>query len=383
MSIFKHHSFSLLLLILFISSSFVFSQSFSDNYYRIIANNGEAIDIINDGKNNQLQLAKIANVSGQNWKFTLKSNNFYYLSCQWQGQEKVLDVVNDASDDKLILSQIGNYSGQFWKFEKHSSGKYYLSSSWLGTEKVLTAVSIGGKNQLRLQAKTATNLNQLWSIQELKSTQETDTKTPIKLNTHWVQNFKIIVPEKLENTERLTKVLDTLSKQITKMQKVVPAKAFSFFEKIPIWIEYKKLNDGAVWYHPNKNWLLENGYTAEMEKSVEIKNIENFINWQVKDQPYILLHELAHAFHDFLPESQKVLITNCFKEAVASRKYESVPYIHGGNLKHYALTNESEFFAEMSEAYFGKNDYFPFNRADLKRYDLNTFNCIQKIWENN
>ncbi len=35
-------------------------------------------------------------------------------------------------------------------------------------------------------------------------------------------------------------------------------------------------------------------------------------------------------------------------------------------MKHYALTNYKEFFAETPEAYFGVNDFFPFNRAGLK-----------------
>ena len=35
----------------------------------------------------------------------------------------------------------------------------------------------------------------------------------------------------------------------------------------------------------------------------------------------------------------------------------------GRRVKHYGLTTPMEFFAEMTEAYFGANDFFPFNRA--------------------
>ena len=35
----------------------------------------------------------------------------------------------------------------------------------------------------------------------------------------------------------------------------------------------------------------------------------------------------------------------------------------GKRVKHYGLTNQMEFFAEMTEAFFGVNDFFPFNRA--------------------
>jgi len=43
----------------------------------------------------------------------------------------------------------------------------------------------------------------------------------------------------------------------------------------------------------------------------------------------------------------------------------SVLFVAGGKRKHYALTNEREFFAEMTEAYFGMNDFAPFNRGEL------------------
>jgi hypothetical protein len=40
----------------------------------------------------------------------------------------------------------------------------------------------------------------------------------------------------------------------------------------------------------------------------------------------------------------------------------------GRRVKHYALTDHKEFFAEMTESYFGLNDFFLFNRP-LKRVD--------------
>ena len=49
-------------------------------------------------------------------------------------------------------------------------------------------------------------------------------------------------------------------------------------------------------------------------------------------------------------------------------------------MRHYALTNHKEFFAEMTEAYFGVNDFFPFVRAELRRHDEATFLMLQEIW---
>ena len=40
---------------------------------------------------------------------------------------------------------------------------------------------------------------------------------------------------------------------------------------------------------------------------------------------------------------------------------------------------KKEFFAEMSEAYFGMNDFFPFNRAELKVSEPETYDLMRTI----
>ena len=39
-----------------------------------------------------------------------------------------------------------------------------------------------------------------------------------------------------------------------------------------------------------------------------------------------------------------------------------------------------EFFAELTEAYFGLNDYFPFKKSDLEQYDSVGYSMIEKVW---
>ena len=39
-----------------------------------------------------------------------------------------------------------------------------------------------------------------------------------------------------------------------------------------------------------------------------------------------------------------------------------------------------EFFAEMTEAYFGSNDFYPFVTSELKQAEPETFALIAKIW---
>ena len=52
----------------------------------------------------------------------------------------------------------------------------------------------------------------------------------------------------------------------------------------------------------------------------------------------------------------------------------------GTRVRHYGLTDHKEFFAEMTEAYFGENDFFPFNRAELMTAEPEIFKLLQTIW---
>ncbi len=53
----------------------------------------------------------------------------------------------------------------------------------------------------------------------------------------------------------------------------------------------------------------------------------------------------------------------------------------GTRVRHYALTNPMEFFAEMTEAYFGVNDFFPFNRAELKESEPEIEELLTHVWD--
>jgi hypothetical protein len=56
--------------------------------------------------------------------------------------------------------------------------------------------------------------------------------------------------------------------------------------------------------------------------------------------------------------------------------------LHDGRRgRHYALTDHKEFFAEMTECYFGVNDFFPFNRAELRESEPEIYAMMQHVWE--
>src|SRR5262249_52859956 len=132
-------------------------------------------------------------------------------------------------------------------------------------------------------------------------------------------------------------------------------------------------------YHPAAGWLKKNGMNPAKAKAVEIANAKNFLGWTIQ-QPWMVLHELAHGYHDQVLGFDHEDVKSCYQAAVDSKAYAEVTDISGNKRKHYALTDEMEFFAELTESYFGTNDFFPFVRSELKEHDPRGYEMIEKYW---
>ena len=154
----------------------------------------------------------------------------------------------------------------------------------------------------------------------------------------------------------------------------------------PLWIEFNNGNDAC--FHPNKLWILENGHVPEKAHCIEITNATNFNKQTAANQPLIVWYELSHYFHYHDAGWDNNIIRSAYENAVATGLYLNVEYIRvDGTViirdKAYALENEKEYFAELSEAYWGKNDFYPFTRDQLLEYDTVGYKMVQKLWQIN
>lgn len=132
-------------------------------------------------------------------------------------------------------------------------------------------------------------------------------------------------------------------------------------------------------HHPSTEWLVKNGYPTEFAGHVEICNWREFTGL-VRSQPFCLLHEMAHAYHHLTPAIDP-LIRTAYDQAKAAGLYRQVTRSHGKVLvEAYALSNPHEYFSELSEAYFGENDFAPYDRAELRAYDATGFAMIEQVW---
>lgn len=197
-----------------------------------------------------------------------------------------------------------------------------------------------------------------------------------------VEGWTVHVNKRLlaEKTGLAGRSLKLLQVKLYDINRLVPAKPLAKLHAVPIWLELD--NDKfapCAQYHPSKKWLQTHGFNPIKAKSVEISSAQRFLTWSI-DQPFMILHELAHAYHDRVLGFQNKTILSAYRQAVASKSYDSVLRINGRKARHYALTNAREYFAESTEAWFGTNDFYPFVRAELQRHDPTMVRVLKEIW---
>lgn len=118
-----------------------------------------------------------------------------------------------------------------------------------------------------------------------------------------------------------------------------------------------------------------------MASSIVIYSADNYSKlsdlWAIK----ALVHEFGHAQHlEHWPE-QRADIFDTWERAIQSGLYQEVhEKDKDAHMSNYAAQNHLEYFAELSAIYFVGANYFPYNRAGLKKYDPAGYKLIEKLW---
>lgn len=207
--------------------------------------------------------------------------------------------------------------------------------------------------------------------------------------TRSVEGWTVRISERLLREERAAteKALELLGAQLREIVRAVPATAVADLRGVTLWFspEYPGVGPRAE-YHPGADWLRENGRDPAMARGVEFTNVRNFAT-EMERMPNFSLHELAHAYHDRVLADgfDNREIKAAYERAKAAGTYNRVER-HFGNgrpntfERAYALTNPMEYFAEATEAFFSRNDFFPFDHVQLKQHDPEAERLLAKLW---
>jgi hypothetical protein len=212
-----------------------------------------------------------------------------------------------------------------------------------------------------------------------------DPPKPTARTDRTVEGWTVRVDDRLlqaPDDEVGKRALRFLEARLADIKVVLPADKVTALQQVPIVLDLTHGSLGPMQYHPSAGWLTANGYAADLAKCVHLPRAADVATPRnVREQPWVILHELAHAYHDRVLGFDDPRVKEAFEQYKKAGRGEKVLLHNGRRVKHYALTDHKEVFAEMTEAYFGSNDFFPFNRAELKDAEPAVYELIKHVWE--
>ncbi len=195
-----------------------------------------------------------------------------------------------------------------------------------------------------------------------------------------VEGWGVRVERSLSGDPLGDRALKALRSQLTQLTLIVPKEQLTRLRAVPIWLD-RRHDVERMCYHPSEAWLRGKGYSEQLARCVHIPRAADFVAlMESNTQPYVILHELAHAYHHQVIGFEDKEIRAAWQRFKQSGRYAKVKYIDGRIRRHYALTNHKEFFAEMTEVYLGANDYWPFVRGELEEVDPETVALMGRLW---
>ncbi len=242
----------------------------------------------------------------------------------------------------------------------------------------------GDVQQIKAFAEGGTARLVRLEVFELQSIWETDKSARFDPVQRQIEGWTVhIDPALLDGVhqEEGTRAVAMLANHLQRIRILVPTAALEKLQDVEIWIEHDHPRLKGMQYHPTREWLNEHGHDPRLTRKVHIPQASQLLSReQMLKHPAVVLHELAHGYHHQVLGFDDPEVIRVFKQAVESGNYEDVLLYTSQSVRHYGLTDHKEYFAEGTEAFFYRNDFYPFVRAELKQHDPALHDLLQKIW---
>ena len=184
-----------------------------------------------------------------------------------------------------------------------------------------------------------------------------------------------------KHAEEGKRALKMLANHLQRIEILLPEEPLKKVRKMEIWMEQGHPELVPMQYHPSAEWLKDKGYDPGLAKKVHVtRAAQLYSRDQMLKHPAVILHELAHAYHDQVLGFEDKDVLAAYENAMEKKLLDKVKIYNGKEAPHYAGTNHKEYFAEATEAYLYRNDFYPFVAAELHEYDPQGFALMKKIW---
>jgi hypothetical protein len=204
------------------------------------------------------------------------------------------------------------------------------------------------------------------------------------------------------NSPRCQAIVRALERMMANVTMVVPQATLDRLAEVSaIWVEWDigdwpelraKLGTCCAFYHGRGQWYEQRPSQIHRLGSITVFAGELFDEQVAEEQlawnPFLLVHELAHAQHDLTLGRDSPEVVKLYSAAMDAGLYEKVELVirrpSGPSvIKHeraYGAENPREYFAELSKAYLAWSQYFPHNRGQLAKHDPRGYALMKKVW---
>jgi hypothetical protein len=193
---------------------------------------------------------------------------------------------------------------------------------------------------------------------------------------------EVFLSPKLQASEAAAgRSLAFLSDRLREIDRLIPAFAKPAMGRVKFWLDLDEQGGSQAFYATRPFATSYRNFQAPMYQGIVVPNVVEFIERSFPHQPMVILHELAHAFHHQVLGTWNGELRAVFDTAKARGLYRNIPGWNGTVLSvGHAMVDEYEYFAELSEALFGRNDQYPFDARDLETYDPAGTRLVDRAW---
>lgn len=198
-----------------------------------------------------------------------------------------------------------------------------------------------------------------------------------------LQGFTVsLAPQAVKNKADADALVRELDLELKRINRVVPDKALKVLQGVTIWVEWDTPAEkrAVARFFPGSASAKKAGVNPDKADGVEVPNLKRFLKTREAGAEWVAMHELAHAYHYLALQDRDGDIQAGHKQAVERKLYDDVEHFNGARGRGYAVANHWEYFATLSEAYFGKSFNYPYDRPGLLRHDTAGYYLMVDTW---